>query len=137
MENIHFLVIDDNEADRLMTSILIAKVLKTENVHFAFDGEDGIEWLNNNKHILKERLIIFLDIFMPNMDGFEFLRTFYQFHHELAPLVEIHMLTSSIDPLDEQKAMKYPMVKSFVQKPFTVSKMTAFLETRMRQRIVA
>jgi response regulator RpfG family c-di-GMP phosphodiesterase len=67
------------------------------------------------------------------MNGFEFLKAFHQFHKELAPRVEIHMLSSSVDPEDEAYAMQYSMVKSFIIKPLTVAKTKEFYAQLLSQ----
>jgi CheY-like chemotaxis protein len=118
----HYLVIDDNETDRMLTSILIANVLHSQNIAFAVDGEDGIDWIAKNKSAIKGKLIVFLDIFMPIMNGFQFMEAFMQFHRDMHDKVEIYMLTSSIDPEDQRKARKYHVIREFVNKPMGAQK---------------
>lgn len=122
--NTTYLIIDDNEADRMMAAIMLTNVLKVENLEYAVDGEDGIEWLLNNKKNLNGRLIILLDIFMPKMDGFEFMETFTQFHRDLFDRTTIYMLTSSINKSDQEKAEKYSIIKEFINKPLSKDKVS-------------
>jgi CheY-like chemotaxis protein len=63
--------------------------------------------------------VIFLDINMPVMDGWGFLENYSNkvtFHM----YSKVYMVTSSIDPSDIEKAKKYPTVKLFITKPFSV-----------------
>lgn len=129
-DTLKYLVIDDSEIDRMMVSILLSNVFNTTEIKFAIDGEDGIEWLNNNKHAIEDKLIIFLDIFMPKMDGFEFMDAFMQFHKDIYDKVEVYMLTSSIDPNDEAKASKFDAIKSFINKPLRKEKLVEIFGLR-------
>ncbi len=62
-----------------------------------------------------ERLptVIFLDINMPQINGWEFLDQL----NEISIPSHIYILSSSIDPSDHKKAMSYKMVKGFYSKP--------------------
>ena len=62
-----------------------------------------------------ERLptVIFLDINMPQINGWEFLDQL----SEVSIPSHIYILSSSIDPSDHKKAMSYKMVKGFYSKP--------------------
>lgn len=126
-----YLVIDDSEIDRMMVSILLSNVLKTTNISFAIDGEDGIEWINEHKNELEGELVIFLDIFMPKMDGFEFMDAFMQFNKDVMDKVTIYMLTSSVNPEDEMKARKYKIIKSFLNKPLSKEALADLFELKV------
>ena len=63
--------------------------------------------------------VIFLDINMPVMDGWNFLENFAN-QVPLHAYTNIYMVTSSIDPADQEKVKKYPAVKVFITKPFSV-----------------
>ncbi len=62
-----------------------------------------------------ERLpaVIFLDINMPQINGWEFLDQL----SEVSIPSHVYILSSSIDPSDHKKAMSYKMVKGFYSKP--------------------
>lgn len=66
--------------------------------------------------------LLFLDINMPEMDGWAFLDTIA---HSLSstPAIDIFMLTSSIDPLDVELAKQRTLVKGFLEKPLTTEKL--------------
>ena len=60
---------------------------------------------------------IFLDIRMPEMDGFGFLEEYLLLPNALKEHCIIFMLTSSGDQKDVEKAAQYSYVKKFLRKP--------------------
>lgn len=67
----------------------------------------------------EERLpeVIFLDLNMPIMDGWEFLDEFGKISRERG--IRIYILSSSVDSRDIERAKKYDMVNGFIAKPLT------------------
>jgi CheY-like chemotaxis protein len=63
--------------------------------------------------------MIFLDIDMPLMDGFQFLDEFDKMSDYIKNNISIIMLTSSINPQDLSKAKKSNYVKKYINKPLT------------------
>jgi response regulator RpfG family c-di-GMP phosphodiesterase len=87
-------------------------VLNFENGELALNAL--IEIFNNNEPFPD---IIFLDINMPIMDGWGFLKALekYKFKDEL----NIYMVSSSIDPTEIKKSKKFKTVKHFISKPIS------------------
>lgn len=67
----------------------------------------------------EERLpeVIFLDLNMPIMDGWEFLDEFGKISRERG--IRIYILSSSVDSRDLERAKKYDIVSGFIAKPLT------------------
>lgn len=61
--------------------------------------------------------LIFLDISMPRMNGFEFLGGFSTFPESRINKCDVAMLISSMSLDDRIKAMQSPFVKYFFNKP--------------------
>ena len=64
--------------------------------------------------------LIFLDINMPMMNGFQFLDNLSEQLIEFLHSSKVVMLSSSVDPRDIEKAKHYPIVKDFISKPLSI-----------------
>jgi CheY-like chemotaxis protein len=64
--------------------------------------------------------IILLDIYMPEMDGWEFIQEFQKIKDQLTKNIEIHIISSSNHPKDISRAESFPEVKAYLQKPVTL-----------------
>ena len=76
--------------------------------------------------------LIFLDIKMQLMDGFEFLNQFEKLPAPVKAKSKIVMLTSSLLEDDRKRAFEHPQVIEFLNKPVTKSKLNALI-SRMAQ----
>jgi hypothetical protein len=56
---------------------------------------------------------------MPIMDGFQFVDEFQKLSKQLTDGVRIMLLTSSINPLDQQKSTTIPSIANYMNKPLT------------------
>jgi len=106
------LVIDDNEADQFLSEYAILQNGADITVNKAYDGEEALEFLKTCEQLPS---ILFLDLNMPGMNGFDFLEA-YQPHFNDCSL-SIVVLTSSIHDDDYQKCIAYPQVKQVLTKP--------------------
>ena len=113
-------IIDDDPVFVLLFKKIMLKIGQFETVLNFDNGQLGlaalIEKFNNNEPMPN---IIFLDINMPVMDGWEFLKALekYKFKEEL----NIYMVSSSIDPTEIKKSKKFKTVKRFISKPVSAS----------------
>ncbi|MFK7994341.1 MAG: response regulator [Granulosicoccus sp.] len=111
------LLIDDSEIDqRLYKRVLNKSGLVEEVRGFAY-ADEALDYLLENPQL--EVSVIFLDINMPRMNGFEFLEAASkQLEHDVAKVVVV-MLTTSLNPDDENRARSFEAVKDFVSKPLS------------------
>lgn len=111
-------IIDDDPVFVLLFKKILIKLGKFESILNFENGQLALDVLLE-KFKNNERLpdILFLDINMPILDGWEFLKAIekYKFKDEL----NIYMVSSSIDSTEIKKSKKYKSVKNFISKPIS------------------
>lgn len=114
------LIIDDNYIDNYITSAIIKKNnLANDLVEFD-NGLKAIEYLEQNKDNDEELPdLILLDLYMPLMDGFEFLNLFEKIDFTSTKKCKICIVSSSIDDNDIIKAKLDKNIYTFISKPLT------------------
>ena len=116
------LCIDDDPITLMLCKKVISKAGFSNNIDTVLNGEEAINYfkkIKENNDKLPE--IVFLDLNMPVMDGWDFLETLSS--NECCKIIfkdiKIIILSSTIDPKDIEKAKKYPEVHHFFSKPIT------------------
>ena len=111
------LLIDDNRLDIFINT----RVIKTNNYADEIMAcEDAEEALNLLKHEKVKPDVIFVDINMPVMDGFQFLDEYEKLNIDKSR-TKIYMLSSSINPADLERAKHNKYVTCFLNKSLTAS----------------
>jgi len=118
-------LIDDDPIVNLIGKQTLRKAEFAETVNVYQQAQKALDEI---KQIMKTDLskipdVIFLDINMPVMNGWEFLDEFKKLPDAVKEKCKIFMLTSSIDPNDIKKSKTYDVVKNFITKPLTKEKL--------------
>ena len=124
-----FVIIDDNEIDRMVTSLLIQRNIGAAEMILLNSGADGIDWLKANKNAFGDKVIVLLDIKMPLMDGFEFLDELDEFDELTKKKIHIFLLSSTLDPSDINRAGSHKYVKTLLSKPLITDELTTLINS--------
>lgn len=127
------LLVDDSHPDNYFHKRIIEGVNVAEVIRLVTNGKDALDYLlNTNKFEDKAKnptpQIIFLDINMPGMSGFEFLVEYEKFTDNLKAEHCIVILTTSVNAQDQKKAEDFNSVSGFLIKPLKENDMINILE---------
>ncbi|HKX87460.1 MAG TPA: response regulator [Flavobacterium sp.] len=125
----NLILVDDDEIIVYLTKRLVAKTNLVELTEVFGNGRDVMDYLNENydkPDLLPE--VIFLDLFMPIMDGWEFLEEYALLKPKLTKDITIYIITSSVSPADIIKAKSLKEVSDYIVKPITKEQFVAILE---------
>ena len=116
-----FVFIDDEAICNLISKAILIRNYPDAQIFIFQSGIDAINYFEANADQFKtEKMLIILDINMPEMNGFEFLVE-YEKRFATAFDSDVFILSSSINLNDETKARQFKIVKNFYSKPFQLS----------------
>ena len=124
---VHFdavFLVDDDPINNLINRRLLGKTGIGERIEEFLSGQDALGKITELNPA--DSLLIFLDINMPVLNGWEFLNKYLEIYPERADKIVI--LSSSIDFQDRQRADGYQIVSGFLEKPLTIDKINGQME---------
>jgi CheY-like chemotaxis protein len=122
------LLVDDDHTSNFLNHRLLEKL---EVADLLLEAHNGLEALALLRCYCQEskpdaQVLVFLDMKMPIMDGFEFLEAYQQLPADQQRSIQVVMLSTSLNPKDVQRAQQYP-IRAFLSKPLTHAKIRHLL----------
>ena len=117
------LLVDDDEPTNILHQLIWEETGVVEEIRLAYSGREALEYLKccrenqDSFYILPD--IILLDVNMPLMNGFEFLRTFRQLPGFPQEQIKVVILTTSLLLKEYQQEYKDLRVNCYCNKPLT------------------
>lgn len=128
--NKHFhkiLLIDDDSVSNFLNEMALQDMNLSDEVHVSENGEEALDFINNqciNGNVSDCPDLIFLDINMPVMDGFQFLEALEKVPNLNEKPMKIVMLTSSSASKDVERAKRFN-IDGYIVKPLSEEKLNA------------
>ncbi len=127
------LLVDDDEATNFLHEFVIKKTNIKVVIEKVYNVKDGLDFLGRKGKFesitsYESPQIIFLDLNMPGLDGWNFLESYKSLNEELRQNIIIVILTTSLNPDDKLKSEQIKEVKSFLNKPLTPKNVIEIVE---------
>ena len=108
-----YVAVDDDSFNNMLCSMIIEDTLGEVDITTFTKPEEGLAFIEN----VKSPTILFLDINMPTLTGWEFLEQYEKFSEKVKMYVSIYILSSSLYQRDKDRANQNKHVKGFISKP--------------------
>ena len=129
------MLVDDDEATNFINEIVVKKVDCAEQIHIAENGQQALDFLQESVDGNYPRPdLIFLDINMPILNGWEFLEKYKELDTIQQGEIIIVMLTTSFNPYDQRKAEEMEEITGFRNKPLTRDLLNEILQKHFADR---
>ena len=120
------LFVDDNPADNRYHQIIVEEMKIADELQFVENGVEALDYLSRVGNTIPD--LIFLDINMPRMNGWEFLEEYKNLAPALKAKIVIVILSTSANASDIQKSQEINEVFDFETKPLSKESIENILE---------
>jgi len=127
------LLVDDDSDDNEYHEIILRKLAITDKIDIAINGVEAIKYLKTKDRVPPE--LIFLDINMPKMNGWEFLEEYKDLDVKQKAKVVIMILSTSTNPEYIKKAHEIKEVTGYESKPLDKDMIERILTEHFREHL--
>ncbi len=121
------LLVDDDLVSCFLNKEILTTLEVTDDIHTAGNGEEALHFISENQKKQNHCPdLIFLDINMPVMDGFQFLSELEKLQNGQLQIAKIIILTSSNNPVDRKLATQFH-ISGYINKPLTWENLEIYL----------
>ena len=121
----HVVLVDDDDIFNMLHGEVLKRLIPGVRIDVFKSGQEVVEYLEQEP---EEQIdLIFLDIRMPVMGGFEVLDSMAQMNQERFSKTKIYVLSSTLDDRDLKRAKETPLVTDFIGKPMSFHTMRTIL----------
>lgn len=126
---IHFIVVDDDPINNMLCQFGIRRVDKEADIQVFTSPEEALDLILKNYAYPAGSIftILFLDINMPTMTGWEFLETFKHYDPYIRNQFRIFIVSSSVDERDKERAGNNELVSEILCKPLKADEIRRLL----------
>jgi CheY-like chemotaxis protein len=118
------LMIDDNPVEHLIVKRISERHGLFESLVCVDDAAKVLDVLEKGgESVARMPDIILLDLHMPKLSGWEFMKRFDTVYKKLLKKIDVYVLSSSVSEADRRASLCYPFVKGFYSKPMTTTLM--------------
>jgi CheY-like chemotaxis protein len=122
------LLIDDDEPTNFLNRLTLEQAGFTHTLRVAQSGQEALNYLLNADTNNPRPDLIFLDVNMPAMDGWEFLERYRSLPADRKADIVLIMLTTSLNPDDELRTRAIAEVSGFEHKPLSQYRVEKLIE---------
>lgn len=127
---LHILLVDDDRIYQFAARKTIEATGYADSILIYSNGEEAINYLRQSlKNNITLPDVIFLDVNMPIMNGWEFLDEYTRLKEDVSKPVLIYVVSSSVDEFDVNKSRQYDSVKGYIVKPVLREKFKQILSS--------
>ncbi|MEY2901378.1 MAG: hypothetical protein RLY89_484 [Bacteroidota bacterium] len=127
------LLVEDDPITQMLERIILSNAGFCSETVSLDNGLVAIDWLEKSINQEKQQIdlpeLIFLDLNMPLMDGWGFLKLFKEKYLQDFPLIKVIILSSTVNPLDWEKSKEHEVVIGFEKKPLSVEALERLKQT--------
>ncbi|WP_158973643.1 response regulator [Cellulophaga sp. L1A9] len=129
IKNFNFCIVDDDDIYQFTIKKTINSLDLAKNIIAFSDGEEALDYMIKNLHNDEELPdIILLDINMPIMDGYQFMEEYVKIKPKLGKKITIYMVSSSVDPIDIERAKRISEISDYIIKPIKKGKLKSIVD---------